>query len=35
MLVKQHYMFDAVTALVIGAVLWRLWFKPVINQTTH
>jgi membrane-associated phospholipid phosphatase len=35
LLVKQHYIFDAVTALVIGAVLWRLWFKPVINQTAH
>jgi len=35
MLVKQHYMFDAVTALIIGAVLWRMWFKPVINQTVH
>ncbi|NDH84879.1 MAG: hypothetical protein EBY65_08465 [Acidimicrobiia bacterium] len=28
-------MFDAVTALIIGAVLWRMWFKPVINQTAH
>lgn len=35
LLVKQHYIFDAVTAVIIGAVLWRLWFKPVFNQRTH
>ena len=35
MLVKQHYMFDAVTTFIIGAVLWRMWCKPVINQTAH
>ncbi len=35
MLVKQHYIFDAVTGLVIGVVLWRMWFKPVFNQRAH
>lgn len=35
MLVKQHYLFDAATALGIGALMWRGWFRPVFSQTTH
>jgi len=35
MLVKQHYLFDVATALAIGALMWRGWFRPVFSQTTH
>jgi len=31
MLVKQHYMFDVVTGVVIGLLMWRSWFKPIFN----
>lgn len=31
MLVKQHYVFDVVTGIVIGWLMWRAWFKPVFN----
>jgi membrane-associated phospholipid phosphatase len=35
MLVKQHYLFDVITALIIGAVVWKAWFAPVFSQTTR
>ena len=35
MLVKQHYLFDAITGLIIGAVVWKAWFAPVFSQTTR
>ena len=31
MLVKQHYVFDVVTGIVIGLLMWRAWFKPLFN----
>lgn len=31
MLVKQHYLFDVVTGVIIGLLMWRAWFKPVFN----
>ena len=31
MMVKQHYVFDVVTGIVIGLLMWRAWFKPVFN----
>lgn len=30
-LVKQHYLFDVATGIIIGATAWKVWFKPEFN----
>jgi len=31
MLVKQHYVFDVVTGIVVALVLWGGWIRPALN----
>ena len=31
LLVKQHYLFDVATAVVLAATVWKVWFKPTFN----
>ncbi len=31
LLVKQHYLFDVITATILATVVWRRWFNPDIN----
>ena len=31
LLVKQHYLFDVATAIVLAATVWKVWFKPTFN----
>jgi membrane-associated phospholipid phosphatase len=31
LLVKQHYLFDVITATVLGAWVWRRWCTPPLN----
>ena len=34
-LIKQHYIFDAIVSLAIVAVVWPRWLAPALNRTTH
>lgn len=34
-LIKQHFLFDAISAIVLVTVMWYRWILPGLNQTTH
>jgi len=34
-LIKQHFIFDAVISCVMVGVAWPRWIAPALNQTAH
>ena len=29
---KQHYLWDAISALIVGFLAWKYWFKPALEK---
>jgi hypothetical protein len=32
MTIKQHYLWDAVSALTLTGITWRYWMKPALDR---